>query len=63
MSAAWARLFPEGDSGYGFVNATTPEVALGVAQWWRNRGAGFQQVGRVDGSLTYYSGVSATDRS
>lgn len=40
VGAAWLRLFPESDPGYGFVDATTPEVAMGVVHSWRGRGIG-----------------------
>lgn len=40
VGAAWARLFPESDPGYGFVDAATPEVSMGVVSQWRGRGAG-----------------------
>lgn len=40
VGAAWYRLFPANAPGYGFVDASTPEVAIGVAPGWRGRGAG-----------------------
>ena len=40
VGAAWARLFPESDPGYGFVDAATPEVSMGVLPGWRGRGIG-----------------------
>jgi len=40
VGAAWYRLFPPEAPGYGFVDAATPEVAIGVARDWRGRGVG-----------------------
>lgn len=40
LGAAWVRLLPESDPGYGFVDAATPELAMGVVEGWRGRGIG-----------------------
>jgi len=40
VGAAWIRLLPESDPGYGFVNASTPELSMGVVQKWRQQGVG-----------------------
>lgn len=40
LGAAWARLLPESDPGYGFVDAATPELSMGVVRGWQGRGIG-----------------------
>ena len=40
VGAAWARYFPAGDPGYGFVAPDVPELTIGVAARWRRSGAG-----------------------
>jgi len=38
--AAWYRLMPPEDPGYGFVDVSTPEVSIGVVREFRGRGVG-----------------------
>jgi GNAT superfamily N-acetyltransferase len=40
VGAAWYRLFPSNDPGFGFIDATTPEVSIAVVPDRRGRGIG-----------------------
>ena len=40
IGAAWLRFFTADDPGYGFIDAATPEVGMGVLGPWRGRGVG-----------------------
>lgn len=40
VGAAWLRVFPAADPGYGFVSAAVPELSIGVDAPWRGRGMG-----------------------
>lgn len=47
VGAAWVRLLPESDPGYGFVDATTQELSMGVTWAWRWRGIGSRLLGEL----------------
>ncbi len=60
VGAAWLRFLPTNDPGYGFVDARTPEVSIGVVQQWRGRGVGTQLLDALiaqarDAGLTTFS--------
>jgi len=40
LGACWVRLFNENDKGFGYVNATTPELSIAIKKQHRNRGIG-----------------------
>lgn len=40
VGACWSRLHPADNQGYGFVDATIPELTIAVKEEWRNRGLG-----------------------
>jgi ribosomal protein S18 acetylase RimI-like enzyme len=47
VGAAWVRLCPEDDRGYGFVDVHTPELTLAVRPEFRGCGIGTQLLRRM----------------
>ena len=47
VGAAWLRFFSADDPGYGFIDACTPELAMGVVPKWRARGVGSGLLGAL----------------
>ncbi|CAH0126149.1 Mycothiol acetyltransferase [Microbacterium oxydans] len=40
IGAAWYRMLPQNDPGFGFVAVAVPELIVGVHPLWRARGVG-----------------------
>lgn len=40
MGAAWYRMLPRNDPGFGFVETAVPELIIGVLPIWRAHGVG-----------------------
>lgn len=40
VGAAWLRLLPADDPGYGFVAADIPELSMAIVAGWRRQGIG-----------------------
>ena len=40
IGAAWYRLFPRSDPGFGYVGTRVPELIIGVRPIWRAHGVG-----------------------
>ena len=47
VGAAWFRCFANDHPGYGFVDAATPEISIGVEASWRGRGVGRALLGAL----------------
>ena len=47
VGAAWLRLWPPGDRGFGFVDGATPELSMSVLPPHRGRGVGTALLGRL----------------
>ena len=47
IGAIWCRLFTEDQKGYGFVDASTPEVSMAIKENFRNRGLGVKLMSQL----------------
>jgi len=64
VGAAWLRLFAEDDKGFGWVDDTTPELAIAVLPEYRNQGVGRQLLTRLlSAAKASYRSVSLSVRS
>ncbi len=64
IGAAWLRLFPDTDRGYGYINDRTPELAIAVAPTYRNRGIGTRLfLHLLDAAKTLYPAISLSVRT
>jgi len=62
VGAAWLRCLPEHDPGYGFEDAATPELSIGVVQARRGQGVGASLLGALVGAAREH-GLSAVSLS
>jgi len=69
VGAAWYRLFTAEQPGFGFVDAQTPELSIGVAPLHRRKGIGGMLLraamarARADGFQTLSLSVAADNRA
>jgi GNAT superfamily N-acetyltransferase len=47
VGAAWLRLFPASDPGYGFVNESIPELSVAISAPFRGKGIGSRLLERL----------------
>lgn len=63
VGAAWIRLLAGEERGYGYLNDSTPELAMGVLPEYRNRGIGTRLLALLIGSAKQkYSSLSLSVR-
>ncbi len=59
VGAAWCRLFPETDPGWGFVDANTPELSMAILPAYRGQGIGTALLTKLIGAAqTRYPALS-----
>jgi ribosomal protein S18 acetylase RimI-like enzyme len=64
VGAAWLRLFAEDDKGFGWVDDTTPDLAIAVLPEYTNQGVGTQLLARLlSAAKASYRSVSLSVRS
>ena len=57
LGAAWLRLWPVGDEGYGFVDYDTSELTMAVRPEYRGRGVGSSLLLRVLAEMDHLHGA------
>ena len=64
VGAAWLRLFPGDDRGFGWIDGTIPELAIAVLPEYTNQGVGTQLLARLlSEAKASYRSVSLSVRS
>ncbi|MEO0801855.1 MAG: GNAT family N-acetyltransferase [Cyanobacteria bacterium J06642_2] len=64
LGAAWVRLWPEDNKGYGYVRDDVPELAIAVLPKYRGRGIGTQLLHRVlEAAQAQFTAVSLSVRA
>lgn len=64
LGAAWVRLWTGNDRGFGFIDATTPELAIAVVPEWQGQGIGTRLLTLVlDRVRSNYPAISLSVRA
>lgn len=64
VGAAWLRLWPDEDKGFGWLADDVPELAMAVAPAWRGQGIGSQLLDEVlQAGRGYYRAISLSVRA
>ena len=64
IGATWLRLLTGEEKGYGYVDDTTPELAIAVLPHYRNSGVGTQLlIHLLEAAKAYYPSVSLSVRA
>ena len=63
IGAAWLRLWPSEDKGFGWLSDEVPELAMAVSPVWRARGIGTQLLNAVlQNARGYHHAISLSVR-
>lgn len=64
VGAAWLRLYPSDDQGYGYIDDATPELSIAVLPEHRNYGVGTQLLNCVlEAAKSLYPAISLSVRA